>query len=84
VRPPVLVGGVGGLVGIALLLQAPARLKQPLATVAGSPATTRYATSSTHARSIPRDDRFPRAYAYINNATIIDGSYAGRPCPSAR
>jgi hypothetical protein len=26
-----------------------------------------------------RAERFPRAYAYINNATIIDGSYAGRP-----
>ncbi len=34
-RPPVLVGGVGGAVGIELLLQAPARLKQPLGTVAG-------------------------------------------------
>lgn len=28
-----------------------------------------------HARPLdPRADRFPRAYAYINNATIIDGS----------
>ena len=29
-RAPVLIGGVGGPVGIELLLQAPARLKQPL------------------------------------------------------
>jgi len=28
-----------------------------------------YVTSSRHARSIPRDERFPRAYAYINNPT---------------
>jgi hypothetical protein len=34
VRPPVLVDGVGGPVGIELVLQAPARLKQPLAAVA--------------------------------------------------
>src|SRR5438270_4804092 len=33
------------------------------------PAITLYATSPQHARSIPRDDLFPRAYAYINSAT---------------
>ena len=33
-RAPVLIGGVGGAVGIELLLQAPARLKQPLGPVA--------------------------------------------------
>lgn len=31
-----------------------------------------------------RDDRRPVAYAYSNNATIIAGSRAARPCPSWR
>jgi len=43
-----------------------------------------YVTSSRHARSIPLDDRFPRAYEYNNKPTIISGSYAARPCPFAR
>ena len=34
-RAPVLRGGVGGPAGVELLLQAPARLKQPLGAVAG-------------------------------------------------
>jgi len=38
-----------------------------------------YTTSSRHSRSIPRDDLFPRAYAYNSSATTIDGSYAARP-----
>jgi hypothetical protein len=37
-------------------------------------ASTRNGTSSSHARSITREDRTPRAYAYSNNATIIAGS----------
>jgi hypothetical protein len=45
---------------------------------------TRHATSSTQARSIRRDDRTPRAQQYSSSATITDGSYAARPCPSAR
>ena len=49
----------------------------------GFAAITLYATSSRHLRSIPRADRFPCEYAYINNA-IIAGSYAARPCPSRR
>ena len=32
-----------------------------------------------HARSIARDERMPRDQPYSNSATIIDGSYAGRP-----
>jgi len=35
---------------------------------------TRHATSSTHARSIAREDRVPRAQQYSNSASIIDGS----------
>jgi len=31
------------------------------------------------ARSMPRDERCPREYAYTNNATIIAGSCAARP-----
>ena len=45
---------------------------------------TRVATSSTQRRSIRRDERSPTQYAYSNNATIICGSCAGRPPPSAR
>lgn len=43
------------------------------------PPLTRNALSSTHARSIPRDERCPRAYAYTNNATIIAGFMRGAP-----
>jgi hypothetical protein len=38
-----------------------------------------------HTRPLnPARRTIPRAYAYNVNATIIAGSYAGRPCPSAR
>jgi hypothetical protein len=43
------------------------------------PAITMNATSSRHLRSISREDWIPFAYEYNNNATIIRGSYAGRP-----
>jgi len=45
---------------------------------------TRNATSSRQRRSIAREERTPIAYAYSNNATIIAGSNAARPCPSSR
>jgi hypothetical protein len=35
-------------------------------------------------RSITRDDRIPRAYAYSNSPTTTAGSNAARPCPSRR
>lgn len=50
----------------------------------GLAAITRYATSCMQARSIPLEDRFPRAYAYINDPTTIRGSYASRDLPSSR
>src|SRR3954452_2705201 len=54
--------------------------------VIGDPvaAITRNATSCSQWRSIRRDERSPIAYAYSNNATIIAGSCAARPHPSAR
>jgi hypothetical protein len=57
---------------------------QPAACEAHRPLCLIYATSSRHSRSIPREDLFPCAYAYSGSARIIAGSYAGRPCPSAR
>ena len=48
------------------------------------PVITLYATSSKHARSIPLDDLFPRAYEYRRSATIIAGSYGARPAAPSR
>jgi len=45
---------------------------------------TRNDTRSSHARSISREERTPRLYAYTSSATIIRGSYAARPHPSSR
>ena len=48
------------------------------------PVITLKATSSQHERSIPREDRFPRAYAYTKSATNIAGSYGARPAAPSR
>ena len=51
---------------------------------AGSPRSLETRHPRVQRRSITRLERSPTQYAYTSNATIIDGSYAAPPRPSAR